>query len=284
MSMYINAQSGIEISKEIDAPDEKWGQRIDFVDIVSGDYPLKPVTWSDKRQKFMAISYGYDGRMQGYKELSDEKNGNKSGGDGYYVIGSVYFRTDTACNVSLAEAVEVNEGENGYGTYVIGKPEWDSENIMHNDVGHGAESALRIGFRITHIDAKTGETIGTPEFFIYEPNCDKHISSSAQYIETPSIDGSNTLIDNDHLILQNSSSWAEADPIEHNVTIKTLGAFTQNKRLFSIETSEKVKADIYIWLEGQDVDCISTINEAKILASIQFHVDYGGQSGFDEIK
>ena len=284
MSMYINAQSGIEIAKEFNAPDEDWGQRIDFVDIVSGDYPLRPATWSDSRQKFMAMGYGLDGRMLGFKELSDERNANKSGGDGYYVTGTMYFRTDTACNVSLAEAIEVNGGENGAGTFVIGKPEWDSKEIQHKDSGNGAETAIRIGFRITRMNKETGAAIGEPEFFIYEPNCDRHITNTVGYFATPSIDDIETLTDTNHMILQKSSSWTESEPVEHNVTIKKLGQFLQNKTLFRITPEEKVKAVIYIWLEGQDSDCVSQIDEAKIVANIQFHVDYGGQSGYEVIK
>lgn len=284
MSMYINVQSGIEIAKEFDAPDPDWGQRIDFVDIVSGDYPLRPATWSHARQKFLAMGYGFDGRMLGFKELSDERNANRNGGDGYYVTGTVYFRTDTACNVSLAEAVEVNGGENGAGTFVIGKPEWNSTEVKHKDGGNGAETAIRIGFRITKLNKNTGEVIGDPEFFIYEPNCDGHITGSTGYFPTQSIDGTETLTDSDHMILQNYSSWSEAEPVEHNVTIKKLGSFVQNKQLFRIDPEEKVKAVIYIWLEGQDSDCVSKIDEAKILANIQFHVDYSGQSGYEEIK
>lgn len=283
MAMYVNVETGIQIAKEFDAPESEWGYRIDFADLIGDEYPLKPATWSSARQKFFAMRYGFDGRMMEFAELSDEKNSNRSDGDGYYVLGTFYVRTDMSCYVQLAEAVEINDGENGAGTYVIGKPIWDEEKIAHYDGGNGAESAIRIGFRITHYDKATGEEKGEPEFFIYEPSCDHHISGSTEYFPTPSIDGTDSLIDDEHLILQHASTWEEADPVEHGVTVKHLGAFKSNKRLFKIESSEKIRVDVYIWLEGQDSDCIARIDNAKILANLQFSVDYSGQSGYEDI-
>ena len=284
MALYVNADSGLELALAYDAPDEEWGQRLDFLDMVSEDYPLKPATWSNARQSLVTIQYGFDGRSTGnWIELTDERNANRQDGDGYYVVGTFYARSFSPCKVSLAEAVEVNEGENGAGTYVIGTPVWDPQRIIHSDGGAGAETAIRLGFRITPVDAESGQPRGIPEFFIYEPNCNGHESGEAGYTPTPSIDGSETLINADHLILQERSTWTEADPVQRGVTIKDLGRFVSNKELFPLESGGKVKIELYIWLEGQDVDCISRIDKAEILASIQFHVDYSGQSGMDDI-
>ena len=285
MAMYVNAGTGIELALRYDAPDGEWGQRLDFVDMVSEDYPLKPATWSDARQSLVTIDYGFDGRMTGdWIELTDERNANRSGSEGYYVVGSFYARSDSPCKVSLAEAVELNEGENGAGTYVIGTPVWDAQAVLHHDGGAGAETAIRLGFRITPIDPVSGMVRGIPEFFIYEPNCDAHRDGgTAGYTPTPSIDGGETLTNPDHMILQGASSWTEAYPVQREVTIKELGAFIENKQLFELEAGGKVKIELYVWLEGQDADCVNSIDGAQILASIQFHVDYTGQSGMDDI-
>ncbi len=283
MSIYINSQQGMEIAVMHDAPDSEWSQRIDFEQIVSGEYPLKPVTWSDRQQRFYSMRYGFDGRMTELFALSDEKNANRQGSEGYYVTGTFYARTDAECTVRLAEAVEVNGGEKGSGTYVIGKPIWDAEEIRHHDGGNNAQTAIRIGFRITHVGKDDGQPTGPSEFFIYEPSCDYHLSTAYGYFPTPSIDRTANLTDDDHLILQYSSSWSEADPVQRNVTIKKLGAFKSNKDLFTISPDEKIRIDLYIWLEGQDIDCVARIDDSKILASIQFNVDYAGYHGYDEI-
>ena len=230
------------------------------------------------------MRYGFDGRMSELFALSDEKNANRQGSEGYYVLGTFYVRTDTSCAVKLAEAMEVNGGENGTGTFVIGKPIWDAEKIAHDDGGNDAQTAIRIGFRVTHIDRATGEPSGRSEFFIYEPSCDYHITGPYGYFPTPSIDGTESLVDEDHLILQYSSSWKEADPVQRNVTIKSLGGFKTNRQLFEITPEEKIRIDLYVWLEGQDRDCISRIDDSKILASIQFNVDYSGYHGYEDVS
>ena len=285
MAIYVNADSGLELAKTYNAADDKWGQELDFLDLVNKDYPLKPATWSNERQRLVTVQYGFDGRSTGeWIELTDFRNANQTGVEGYYVVGTFYARSDAPCKVSLAEAVEVNEGENGFGTYVIGSPEWDDEQILHYDDGAGAEMALRLGFRISPIRNSDGAVIGDPEFFIYEPNCDGHVNGSEGYVPTPSIDGAETLIDEDHLILQSNSSWEEAYPVQEDITIKNLGKFISNKTLFSLKAGEKVKIELYVWLEGQDADCINKIDAAKLIASIQFHVEYTGQSGMVEIE
>ncbi|MBQ7670604.1 MAG: hypothetical protein IJS45_07785 [Clostridia bacterium] len=285
MAMYVNSDSGLELALAYDAPDEEWGQKLDFIDIVSEDYPLKPATWSEVQKSLVSIRYGFDGRMAGELiTLTDDVNANRKDSNGYYVVGVFYARSHAPCKVSLAEAVELNEGVNGAGTYVIGTPVWDAETLLHYDGGNGAETAIRIGFRLTPIDPNSGETIGESEFFIYEPNCDGHIGGDEGYVPTPSIDGTDTLIDADHLILQNVSTWTEADPVQRLATIKDLGEFMNNEVLFSLDPAQKVKIEMYIWLDGQDADCIPSVDDARILASIQFHADYTGQSGMEDIE
>ena len=286
MAMYVNAPAGLELALEYNSPDEDWGQKIEFEDMVSTQFPLRPATWLDSEQGLVTISYGFDGRSTGeLVTLTDEENANlEDAAEYYYVAKTFYARTTTPCDVSLAEAVEINEGENGAGTYVIGTPVWDPDTLSHYDGGQGAETALRVGLRVTHVDYDSGEPLGESEFFIYEPNCDTHIGDAEGYFPTAAIDGAETLVDEDHLILQKSSTWTEAHPVQRLVTIKDLGEFENNVTLFRLEDRDKVMIELYVWLEGQDSDCTNRINAAQILGSIQFHVEYNGQSGLEEIK
>lgn len=286
MEMYVSAGTGIELAQKYDDEDEDWGQTLDFQNIVGADTELKPSTWSVNQNGLVTADYGTDGRIIGNKFslLSDQANANRNDIQAYYVKGTFYARTDAKVQVSLGKAIEVNEGENTAGTYVIGTPVWNSQTILHDDMGSGAETAIRIGIRITPVDSETGEENGASEFFIYEPNYDSHIDSNITGDnETASIDGSNTLIDAAHLIRQTTSSWTEAYPVQKDVTIKTLGEFTTDTDLFSLDTGEMVKIDLYIWLEGQDVDCTNMIESAQIIANVQFATDYTGQYGLEEI-
>lgn len=282
MALYINARTGVELSMNPNAPDEAWGQEIRFLDLVSEDVPLRPVTWSEKQQCFLAMGYGSDGRMTGeLVPLTDEAHANRTDGEGYYAVGTFYVRTDENCIVSLAKAVEVNEGENGAGTYVIGAPVWDEELVLHHNGGKGAELAIRIGFLLTKISPEVQGEETDSVFIIYEPNTDSHIDGQIGNIQTVSVDGTNSLSDN--MIHQTTSMWLEADPVQRQVTIKRLGSFTTDTKLLSIKAGEMYQVKLYVWLEGQDVDCTNRIEDAKIIANIQFSTEYTGQGGLEEI-
>lgn len=285
MNMYINSQTGLEISDDPLA--EEWKLQLDFLDLVEVTSPLRPITWSDNRQQFYAATYGVDGRLMplsDWQPLSDDRHANKDNLDGFYIKATLYARSDMAMDVSLSPAVEVDEGINGSGTYVIGTPVWDAVSVVHSNGGQGAENAIRIGFRVTPVD-ETGRNTGpASEMIIYEPNSDVHSDHNRVYVDTPSIDGSASLVPNSRLIRQTTSYWSEAYPIQRDVIIRRLGDFMDDTKLFSLEAGEMVRIDIYVWLEGQDVDCINTIKKAQILASIQFAGDPGTQSGMKPIE
>jgi hypothetical protein len=287
MDVYISSGVGIELAAAYDAPDDDWGQVLDFQSLVGEDTVLKPATWSSVRDCLFSPKYGVDGRTieDSYVVLTDAANANRSDDDAYYVLGTFYVRSDQDVTVCLGDATEVNEGENTAGTFVIGMPIWNSETVSHEDGGSGAECAVRLGLRITYID-KNGrtQTGTTSQFFLYEPNCDTHLDESISgYVATPSADGSETLVDQDHLIRQTTSTWTEADPVQNDITIKQLGEFLDNPELFTLDAGGMAKVDLYIWLEGEDVDCSNLIEDAQIIASLQFNTSYLGQSGMEEI-
>lgn len=316
MNVYITSQPGLELSLD----KEEWVLQLDFWDIVNETTPLDenlekpvllPVTWSEERQSFFAAAYGIDGRLLDYDDwhpLSDERNANKQNSEGYYIKATFYMRSGMPADISLSPAVEVNEGVDGSGTYVRGVPVWnpgyyemqyDEEGnelgeilvgFGHDNGGQGAENAIRIGFRITTLVLnEEGEYVPDeekePEFIIYEPNCDLHADGSRGYMPTASIDGTVTLIDEERLILQTASTWEEADPVENGVVIHTLGEFLEEQqKLFSLKTGEIVQIELYVWLEGQDMDCLNQSSDASIQANIQFAGSTETQSGMTEIE
>lgn len=281
--LFINSASGLEISAEPDA--EEWKLQLDYRDMVAQDTELKPATWSEKDQRFYAAEYGFDGRRTDrWHELSDRVNSNRDDVYGYYVKTTFYLRTGQKVNLSLTPAVEVDEGLQGSGTYLIGYPEWDSGRVVHSNGGQGAECAVRVGLRITPVDTSGEPTGERSKFFVYEPNSNMHLDGSKAYVDTPSIDGTDTLVPKDRLILQTASTWMEAYPVERNVVIRDLGDFTTDTKLWVLDQGEIIQVELYVWLEGQDVDCTNMIERAKIMASIQFAGDPGGQSGMVPIE
>ena len=284
MGLFVHSPTGLQISTDYAAPDELWGQIIRYPELVSNTSPLKPVTWSEKDQCFKAIRYGSDGRQRGnFRILNDQDHANQMGDNQYYTMAVFYARTDAKCTISLADAVELQDGEYGAGTYVIGTPVWDAEQGVHIDAGSGAHYAVRIGFLVTKIDSNTGEAIGESVFTIYEPNADGHRGETKQVLDTPSSDGTETLVSRDRLVQQSTSAWVEADPVQRDVTVKKLGTFLTETELFELDIGETAQIVMYIWIEGQDVDCYGLPEDASLFANIQFKTDYETQSGLEDL-
>ena len=280
MEMTINSSPGFQLAWTQDAPEDEWKQQLDFLDAVSEDSILYPVTWSDSDDCFYTANFGTDGRMvdTGIR-LSDDMDSNSS--DGHYVKFTLYGRTSQKVNVSLSPAVEVNNGEGSAGTYLIGAPKWDSGSISHIDGGSGVQYATRIGFKIS----KIGENAVTnPEMYIYEPNYDKHIENTDDYNNRSGLT-EKILVPEDRLIRQTTSFWEESDPVERDVVIRRAGVFERDVTLFELDENEMVKIDVYLWLEGNDKDCVNAVGrDAQILANIQFAADVDNVSGLVPIE
>lgn len=286
LSLYITSGEGMKLSVDEDVPWEEWSMYLDYSKYMYDNTVLKPVTWVNGEQRFYAADFGADGRIRGITyALNDTVNANGDNPDSYYVKFTFYAKTDNTVNVSLADANEQT------GNFVVGMPEWDSEEIVHNNGGKGAQSAVRVGFMITKLD-KDGNIVEAgeyddpnPRFVIYEPNCDNHVDYTSDYVPTPGIDGGEQLVDGNDLIRQTTTAWLEAMPVQREVVVYSYGEFLDGTHLFKLDRDETAKIDLYIWLEGQDVDCTSAIGQAaKIIASIQFKTVTAGNSGMDEIE
>ena len=74
------------------------------------------------------------------------------------------------------------------------------------------------------------------------------------------------------------------DPVQMELVEYKYGEFLDDTTLFTLNGGTTSKIDIYLWLEGQDVDCTNLIgHEAEIFSSIQFFAVAKPQSGMDTI-
>lgn len=303
MDYSVSCGTGMELAFDPLSADEEWTQFLDFGTREAVSTVLKPVTWSNENQSFYAAEYGMDGRIAGItKKLTDEANANKDTAEGYYIKRTFYARTGEPVSVSLSPAVVGADGTEGSGTYLIGTPEWNGETIVHDNGGLGFEYAIRVGLRITTLEADGITPSEDSVFYIYEPNCDGHIVRNSlgevelleadpgleerQY-RTFSIDGDGTsqLIEEDYLIQQTTSTWTEAYPVQREVIIQDLGDFLTEPWLFELEADGMAQIDLYIWLEGQDVDCSSLIGQdARLFLNIQFQAIADTGSGLEPIR
>ena len=228
--------------------------------------------------------------------LEDQIHANTLEKSNYYIKATIYARSGIPTNVSLAGPIILEDGSTKTGnTYVLGDPH----------TGKGPETAVRIGFRMTYVDSGGNELSERSPMYIYEPNADRHVDSSTYYIPTYSIDefrptepteapsGEPTepateetttepeekqwfLVDEERLMKQTFSRRDEP------------GEFLTTPTLFSVKDGEIVRIEIYIWLEGQDVDCSNAMSDGvtttKIEANIQFTGTSETQSGMVPIE
>ena len=284
VQLSVGSTAGVQIAFNIQ--DEEWSNFLDFGEVLEKIDPLKPVSWVDEENRFYAARYGVDGRINAIDiPLTDEYNANKDNFNGYYMITTFYMKSDVAAKISLSEAITNEDGTQGAGTYVIGMPVWNSDMVLHNNGGHGAEYAVRVGIKITKLDENGYENADSVQFYVYEPNYDGHVDGSTGAFETQNIYGKETLVDEAYMIRQTTSRWSEYYPVTRNIVVHDLGKFDTPTDLFELKPNEYARIDLYFWLEGQDVDCGYFLeSDAQIMANFQFLAITDDQSGLEEFR
>ena len=87
------------------------------------------------------------------------------------------------------------------------------------------------------------------------------------YEEPLLVDGkpeSRPLVGKDYLIRQTFSKKGEP------------GVFLENPPLFDLDAKEIVKIELYIWLEGQDVDCSNAMSDGVTTTQIEANIQFTG--------
>jgi len=280
LALNVVTDNALELAPDAGGTAGEWTTVIRMPDLLGGDAVLRPVAYSSKREAFLAPRYGLDGRPDfstpklvaplSANAAAAPPSSGEAGGEagaaepsGYLFSFDFWIRAGSSdCSVRLSEPKEVSKGLDGGGSYVIGRPVWNPRSVSHDDGGRGAQNALRIAFR-TYSDYG-GDGGG---FVIYEPNAD----GGGAYAPTPSIDGTGALTDEGSLILQSSSGWAEQDPVlRDNVDYKIGGFITEDTELFTLAAGKARRVTLYVWLEGQDADCVNAISGAQLIINLQF--------------
>lgn len=288
MNVYITSNTGLELAPAPDA--EVWSNQLDIYKTEelrkfanSKERPsLRQVTWSDKDECFYGPLYGYDGRLLSvtgkdyenreivsWYKLEDLIHANSTADSNYYMKATFYARCGQPVDVLLAEPMEVDsQGTRGSGTYVIADP----------NTGKGPETAVRIGFRMTPVDQDGTALSEKSAMYVYEPNADRHADGSMDLIPTYSIDEYMSaddvskkqeewlLVDGERLIRQNFSQKGKP------------GEFIENPTLFTLNTGDIMKIELYIWLEGQDVDCSNIMSDGVTTTRIEANIQFTGTS------
>ena len=283
MDVSVITESALLIAPDEDGKPGEWGNVLDASALLENMTPLKPVTYTP--DAFCMIVYDDTGRTNGVEPLSEENINVRYPTDtssaaraaaeeaGYMLALDFWMKCDGAfATVYLSDAVETADGQMGAGTYVVGAPSWDSTKISHQNGGHGSEATIRLGFECTPTNAE-GDVNGHTTFTMYEPNANIHYNGATDYWTTESVNGG-ALIEESRLVRQNASSWKEQDPILEDAVIYEAGKFLQDTTLFTLDGTGMMKVRLYIWMEGQDKDCIAAAvaDEVSVAANIQFGV------------
>lgn len=279
LTLNVVSESRMEIAPDVGGKPGEWDVVLDLSGYGGNTTTLRTVTWSDRSSSFYAASYGPDGRLSGVdKALTDERNatilpGGTKSADEYYLAVKFWVRASSSATIGLSEAKEVDEGRAGSGTYVIGNPVWNGTAQKHDNGGNGLETAVRLGFKCQTTDLE-GNPTGASRFIIYEPNCDTHVDGSTGYKVTVNKDKGNGLVSEENLIRQTTSRWNEATPVLKSDVVYELGEFENSVELFETSGDTLQQVTLYVWLEGQDVDCVNAAAayETSILANVQLKV------------
>ncbi len=290
INVHVAASGGIEIS----ADGTTWKSVImpeDITSVHSSTYPtsvnqipyqLEPVSTGkdvDTSSGYLKMFYGLtDSNMDGNYVLTStrvtETEGNGPTSDGKFIAFDLFFKVSNETPM-----------------YLTG----NSKIKYLNEDGKGIANAVRIAF-VNEGTVPTGTPLddiqrlrgGTAaKTYIWEPNYDVHSTSAVANardvygITTTTTGGSlirydgviNEISKNDNITLRDANSITHPSLFKAvTVDYSTVKDFTNNVEVFTLP-SGITKIRIYMWIEGQDVDCENNASYDDVEFNIQLTVN-----------
>lgn len=285
LTVNVAAQNGIQIS----ADGTSWKSIIQTTDITgahSGRYsdsvnqvpetlePVSTIGEIDSTGK-MKMYYGVvTSNAAGDYILTSTKSTEEEGSTGKFIAFDLFFKVDAATDIYLT----TNSG-------VRTTDETDT----------GIKNASRIGFVIlgnasagASLDDIQGLNNGTSSTkYIWEPNYDVHTPAAVQHaFDTYGVTTHETGGDllsyagvKDEFTADNNVKVRQSTPLSYTttyedyfdevtVTHSTISGFNQSKLLFRLQAGV-TKVRVYMWIEGQDVDCENSASGGTITYDLQ---------------
>ncbi len=280
LDVHVQADGGLEVSTDA----INWKQVVTVQDIMDAHqnyrnsvnqipYQLNPVSSGG------TINGGYLELFKGQatntnstdfilvaeRSQETESFGEESEGD--FIAFDLFFRTTNNKELYLSSNSQV--------TYL-------------GETSKGIENATRVAFLN---EGNSGDSAGAAQglngankAYIWEPNCDTHTAYGVENaqniygITTSQTGGSLLPYDgvireiptSSHVLLQNANSATYPDLFRRvNVDISTPKSGSTNQKVFDLEPSI-TKVRIYMWLEGQDVDCEDNASYGDISFRLEF--------------
>ena len=208
---------------------------------------------------------GTDFILVANKSLESNSFGEES--EGRFIVFDLFFRTT-----------------NNKELYLSG----NSSVTYNGDSSSGIENATRIAFLnegVSSDNASLAQSLNdAPEALIWEPNYDVHTeygvknASDVYGINTTMTGGSllpydgviSTISSNDNVLITDANSSKYPNFFKRvNVSFNTVASNTSNTKILDLEPSI-TKVRIYMWIEGQDVDCEDNASYGDISFNLEF--------------
>ena len=264
LNVHVEAQGGIEVS--VDGTNWKTIVTMDDIEGAGATYStninqlperLEPVsTGGIVSNGFVNMYYGVaSGNASGDYILSTVKSNESAGVNGTFMAFDLFFKVDNAATIYLTPDSVIN---------FLGTKNPGVENSVR--LGFLDEGTVAIGSDLSTIQSLRNGT--TDSLYIWEPNANTHSStgiSNAFSVYGTSIGSNNSPlsysgvsseIDSNLNILLKDANSSKYPSYFTNVDIDcaTYSGFSSNEKIFDFKAGI-TKMRIYIWIEGQDVDC-----------------------------
>lgn len=292
LNVNVRAEGGIEIS----ADGENWKTILAIQDLIDAHNALYPTSVNQIPDRLEPVSTGktidtttgFLNMYHGLVEIdssgnyvleatrSIEVDGSGEISDGKFVAFDIFLKTQTPTDLYLTT---------------------DSGAVYNGDDSVGIENAVRVAFLVQG-NASEGTPLRTIQglknanlatTYIWEPNYDTHTEEAVRHasevygITTATTSGN--LIDYDGIIAAfDDDRYVTVDKADVtnypdlfkkvDVDFATEKGFTSNKQVFSIQDGI-TKVRVYMWIEGQDVDCEDNASIGNFTFTLQLTSNRG---------
>ncbi len=279
----VSASNGLQISVD----GITWKPNITKADILSAsntyndaknqvpEEDSKPVSTTktiDANTGFMNMYAGTIETADGQFILTSEKSTETNGTTGDFIAFDLFFRTTEATQLYLTSA----------------------SNVKHSDGNAGLENAARVAFvqqGNTTAGAAISEIQGlkasaSSEVKLWEPNSDVHTAAAVNNANNPygltttvgpnaaplEYYGVNAVIGADAKVPLNSKLATYFAKVTPDIVTKAAGIGDTYEQAFMIQAGI-TKVRIYMWVEGQDVDCEDNASGGSVGYNLQFSMN-----------
>lgn len=294
LDVHIEAQNGLQISTDATT----WKSIITNDDIKTGAYtgntnqvptsmePVSTVGKIDSATGNMLMYYGTVAASEtdGKDYLTATLENDEAGTKGKYIAFDMFLKVDKDTQLKLTDAssVVMKEGSSDKGIKQASRVAFCLEGTLPAGTATSTLTAQKGAVSF----GEAGSTV-----YIWEPNSNWHTAAAVSHAKdnygittTQSEDGTtvaavpyygiNTTIDTGVLLSKTNNggdtSFTQVTP-SYSTESDGTGVLKAEQNVFKL-TAGITKARVYMWIEGQDIDCENTASGTDISFNIQFQV------------